>query len=83
VAQVVALRDPRPDLQRAYSGAPRGPGAVYEWTGPGKAGAGRMEITGVQIPTEVTNKLDFSKPFVAHNVAEFTWSRRRMPRPRR
>ena len=33
-----------PTLQRTYGGADAGVGAVYEWSGTGKAGAGRMEI---------------------------------------
>src|SRR6185503_11996106 len=33
-----------PAMQRTYSGAPAGKWAVYEWSGNGKAGAGRMEI---------------------------------------
>jgi hypothetical protein len=59
-----------PDLKRTMSGAPSGPGAVYEWSGNSKAGQGRMEITDVT-PRKVSIKLDFIKPFEAHNVAEF------------
>ena len=33
-----------PAMQKTYSGAPAGPGAVYEWKGNGKVGQGRMEI---------------------------------------
>ena len=33
-----------PAMSRAYSGPDAGPGAVYEWSGNRKAGAGRMEI---------------------------------------
>jgi hypothetical protein len=61
-----------PNLKRIYSGAPSGTGAVYAWEGNGKAGAGRMEITDTAVPSKVTIALDFSKPFVAHNIAEFT-----------
>jgi len=61
-----------PAMQKTYSGAARGKGAVYEWVGNGKAGAGRMEITGVSQPYQVTIKLDFLKPFEGHNIAEFT-----------
>jgi hypothetical protein len=60
-----------PDLTRIYSGAERGTGAVYEWQGQ-KAGEGRMEITD-SIPTSrIDIKLDFIKPFEAHNVVKFT-----------
>ena len=61
-----------PAMTRTFSGAPAGVGAVYAWSGSGKAGAGRMEITDAPAPSKVTIKLDFSKPFEAHNVAEFT-----------
>ena len=60
-----------PSMQRSYSGAASGKGAVYAWSGTGKAGAGRMEIQEVQAG-RVLIQLDFSKPFVAHNMAEFT-----------
>ena len=45
--------------------------SVYEWTGNNNVGTGRMEIMDVQ-PNKVTIKLDFLKPFEAHNTAEFT-----------
>lgn len=61
-----------PALKRAYSGAPSGKGAVYEWEGNNKVGKGRMEIMDVSPPSRVTIKLDFLKPFEAHNTAEFT-----------
>jgi hypothetical protein len=60
-----------PGMSRAYSGTPAGKGAVYEWQGNGKAGAGRMEIVAA-LPTQTLIKLDFSKPFTAHNIAGFT-----------
>ncbi len=60
-----------PTMTRTFGGEPRGVGATYAWSGTGKAGAGRMEITG-QTAESVTIKLDFSKPFEAHNIAEFT-----------
>ena len=37
-----------PAMKRVHAGAPSGVGAVYEWEGSGKAGAGRMEIKEVQ-----------------------------------
>lgn len=59
-----------PQMQRTHSGAARGPGAVYAWTGD-KVGAGRMEITEAS-PARVLIQLDFEKPMKAHNTAEFT-----------
>jgi carbon monoxide dehydrogenase subunit G len=61
-----------PAMKRTYSGPANGKGAVYEWEGNGKAGQGRMEISDVAPSSRVTIKLDFIKPFEAHNVAEFT-----------
>lgn len=61
-----------PAMKRTFSGAANGKGAVYEWDSDGKAGRGRMEITDAPAPSKVAIKLDFFKPFEAHNIAEFT-----------
>jgi uncharacterized protein YndB with AHSA1/START domain len=60
-----------PDLKRTFGGAPSGVGATYGWEGK-KTGQGRMEITSVSAPSRVTIKLDFIRPFEAHNTAEFS-----------
>jgi hypothetical protein len=60
-----------PAMQRTFSGAPSGKGAVYEWTGNKKIGHGRMEIMESSPPSRVLIKLDFFSPFEAHNTAEF------------
>jgi carbon monoxide dehydrogenase subunit G len=60
-----------PALQRSYSGAPSGRGAVYEWQGNKKVGKGRMEITDSQANKVLIN-LDFIEPFKASNVTEFS-----------
>lgn len=62
--------DPR--MERIYSGPDRGVGAVYEWKGSSKVGVGRMEILQADALSRVLIKLDFFKPFEAHNQAEFT-----------
>jgi hypothetical protein len=61
-----------PALKRTHSGAASGQGAVYEWEGNKKVGQGRMEIMEASPPSKITIKLDFLKPFEAHNTAEFT-----------
>src|SRR3954465_2822630 len=61
-----------PNLQRGYSGAASGKGAVYEWQGNRNVGAGRMEIPRPPPPGRVVIQLDFLKPFEGHNTAEFT-----------
>ncbi len=61
-----------PALKRSYSGPERGKGAVYAWDGNKNVGSGRMEILEANSPSKVVIKLDFLKPFEAHNTAEFT-----------
>jgi hypothetical protein len=61
-----------PGLQRSYSGAPSGVGAVYEWEGNRKAGKGRMEVTAVEPDRSVAIDIHFLKPFDSRNVATFT-----------
>jgi hypothetical protein len=59
-----------PGMKRTYSGALRGVGAVYEWDGNSKAGAGRMEIKRADT-SRVSTQLDFTRPFRANNAADF------------
>lgn len=61
--------DPR--LERNYEGPTEGLGAVYAWTGNKQVGQGRMEIVESNLPDKVRIKLDFFRPFEAHNIAEF------------
>ncbi len=61
-----------PALKRTYSGAASGTGAVYEWDGNKDIGQGRMEITESSPSSKVSLKLDFVKPFEAHNRVDFT-----------
>jgi len=61
-----------PAVQRTYSGAAIGAGAVYEWKGNSDVGAGRMEITKSSPSSKIIIKLDFIEPFEGHNTAEFT-----------
>jgi hypothetical protein len=61
-----------PALKRTYGGGANGRGAVYEWEGNNKVGQGRMEILESVPSSKILIKLDFLKPFDAHNTAEFT-----------
>ena len=61
-----------PAMQRSYSGASSGKGAVYAWDGNNNVGSGRMEILDSSAPSKIVIKLDFLKPFEGHNTAEFT-----------
>ena len=60
-----------PQLKRTYSGPGSGRGTAYAWEGNRNVGSGRMEITDAA-PSKIVIKLDFLKPFEAHNTAEFT-----------
>lgn len=60
-----------PKMERKYEGNESGTGAKYVWEGNEKAGAGTMQITEATPPSKVVIKLDFSKPFEGHNIAEF------------
>lgn len=59
-----------PAVQGQYSAATVGPGARYAWVSK-EVGVGSMEIVEAQSPQRVLMKLDFVKPFEAHNRAEF------------
>ena len=59
----------KPHLRRAPTPAA---GAVYEWSGNRKAGAGRMEITGAGAsPARLEIALQFLKPFKSSNTTTF------------
>jgi len=60
-----------PQMHRAYSGADRGVGAIYEWAGNRKAGQGRMEITAADPPGRVVIALQFLKPFKSSSTTTF------------
>ncbi|MES3035047.1 MAG: SRPBCC family protein [Gemmatimonadota bacterium] len=61
-----------PAMERQVSTPSAGPGAVYEWRGNAKAGAGRMEILQAVPSQSVRVKLDFLKPFESHNTTDYT-----------
>lgn len=60
-----------PQMQRTFSGAPNGVGAVYAWQGNSKVGQGRMEVSSVTVPGSILIKLDFLEPIASHNIADF------------
>jgi hypothetical protein len=61
-----------PSMTRTFSGSKKGKGAVYEWSGKGKVGKGRMEIAHTSAPLMAVMRLDFIKPFRTQNIVEFT-----------
>lgn len=63
--------DVDPSMQRTYSGAPSGVGAVYGWSGNRKAGRGQMTIVEAIAPSRIQIDLVFEKPFKARNDTVF------------
>ncbi|MCU4181424.1 SRPBCC family protein [Bosea sp. BH3] len=60
-----------PAMKRSYGGAASGPGATYAWTGDKNVGEGSMRIVEASAPGRLALKLDFLKPFEAHNDVVF------------
>jgi uncharacterized protein YndB with AHSA1/START domain len=60
-----------PAIKGSYGRTSAGPGALYSWQSE-KVGVGSMEIVDAAPASRVTMKLDFVKPFEAHNTVEFT-----------
>jgi uncharacterized protein YndB with AHSA1/START domain len=60
-----------PAMKRSFTGAESGKGAKYAWDGNKEIGQGSMEILEATPSSRVLLKLDFYKPFEAHNMAEF------------
>jgi uncharacterized protein YndB with AHSA1/START domain len=61
-----------PTMKRTFGAATSGKGAIYAWEGNKDVGQGRMEIAESVPPSRVAIRLDFVKPFEAHNLVEFT-----------
>ncbi len=60
-----------PAMDRTYSGAESGVGAVYEWSGNMKAGTGRMEITDAVEAERILIAQRFLKPFKSESSTVF------------
>lgn len=60
-----------PQLERKYSGATSGVGAIYDWSGNKKIGAGRMEILETSGAHQLAISLEFYRPMRAHNSVHF------------
>lgn len=60
-----------PAMKTVYSGPANGVGASYHWVGNDEVGEGNMEIKAVKPGEKVDIKLDFLKPFEAHNDTSF------------
>jgi hypothetical protein len=54
-----------------FSGPASGQGATAAWDAQGRAGKGRMEISGSEPASKVEVRVDFVRPFEAHNINTF------------
>ncbi len=61
-----------PAMKRSFDGPAAGKGAIYAWEGNKDVGKGRMQIADASAPSRVVLNLDFSEPFEAHNMVDFT-----------
>jgi len=61
-----------PAMKRTFGAITAGKGASYAWDGNKDIGQGSMEIVDSIAPNKVALKLDFVKPFEAHNIVVFT-----------
>lgn len=60
-----------PAMRRTFGAATSGKGASYSWDGNKDVGQGSMEIVESVPSSKVALRLDFVKPFEAHNTVEF------------
>ena len=61
-----------PAMKRTFGATTVGKGATYAWDGNKEVGQGSMEIQESVPPSRIAIKLDFLKPFEAHNMVDFT-----------
>jgi hypothetical protein len=61
-----------PAMKRTFKGAATGKGAIYEWDGNNKVGAGRIEVIEAIAPSRLVMQLDIMRPMKAQNIVEFT-----------
>ena len=60
-----------PAMKRTFGATTAGKGATYAWDGNKEVGQGSMEIQDSIPSSRVTIRLDFMKPFEAHNMVDF------------
>lgn len=60
-----------PAMKREFSGQESGKGAKYAWDGNKDIGQGSMEILEAIPSSKILIRIDFYKPFEAHNTVEF------------
>ena len=62
-----------PEAKNSFEGPASGVGAIMKWAGNNKVGQGSMTIMESRPDEFIRFKLEFLKPFVATNTAEFTF----------
>lgn len=62
-----------PDMKRTFSGPEEGAGAVFEWEGNTKTGAGRLEILESVPSIRIVSRLDMYRPMKATNDIAFVF----------
>ncbi len=63
-----------PEAKNSFEGPVSGTGAIMRWSGNNKVGQGSMTIVESRPDDFIRFKLEFLKPFVATNTAEFTFN---------
>jgi hypothetical protein len=61
-----------PNLQKTFSGATSGPGAMYAWRGNSKAGQGTMVLLSAN-PAQTKAAINFIKPFPSTMLSTFDY----------
>ena len=73
--------DPGRSKRSPYEGPKTGVGASYAWSGNSKAGEGKSTITESHPNDLVRLRLEFTRPFTATNVVDFTASSKKATTP--
>ena len=60
-----------PSIRIDYNGPASGKGAAFDWNSTGRAGKGRIEVTGASPSTSVDMSLVMEKPFACDNQIRF------------
>ena len=63
-----------PDAKVTFEGPPVGPGAIFQWSGNDKVGAGTMTITESKPNERIATRTDFVKPFAGRSQSDFVFS---------
>lgn len=62
-----------PNAEISYAGPATGAGSVFTWAGNSDVGRGKMTISKSTPPDSIDIQLEFTEPFTATNLTEFTF----------